>query len=291
MSCPNCFSGHVREGAAAGRKTTLYGLPTYVAEPRDGRAVTGVVVIVPDAYGWQFVNNRILADHYADCGEWRVLLPEFMMVRLCLRLLKVGIVVACGLKLSVLLSIESPQLTLPHPTSYHVFCALYGFVPHLISNRLGVTLPKVVTYMRALRTAEPRLPIGAAGFCWGGRHVFYLARPESLPPDTTTATTSPSGSARPLVDALFAGHPSAVEAPAKLQGIKVPLAVAVGTDDMVFTPPQQAIVQRELKDAEVECEMRFYEGAGHEFCVRADPADKEVEKHCAEGESQAVEWF
>ena len=78
MSCPNCFSGHVRDGAAAGRETTLYGLPTYVAEPRDGRAVTGIVVLVPDAYGWQFVNNRILADHYADRGGWRVLLPEFM---------------------------------------------------------------------------------------------------------------------------------------------------------------------------------------------------------------------
>ena len=144
--------------------------------------------------------------------------------------------------------------------------------------------------MRTLRAAEPRLPIGAAGFCWGGRHVFYLARPETLPPDTTSATST-SGTARPLVDALFTGHPSSVELPAEAQGIKVPLAVAVGTDDQVFTPPQQTVLQRELKDAEVECEIRIYEGAGHGFCVRADPADKDIEKHCAEAETQAVEWF
>lgn len=38
----------------------------------------GIIVIVPDAFGWEFVNNRILADHYASAGDYLVYLPDFM---------------------------------------------------------------------------------------------------------------------------------------------------------------------------------------------------------------------
>ncbi|MCJ1360429.1 MAG: hypothetical protein MMC33_010434 [Icmadophila ericetorum] len=96
---------------------------------------------------------------------------------------------------------------------------------------------------------------GAAGTSSTSR-----GRGRSLP---TQPPPPPLGSTvRPLVDALFTCHPSSLEVPAEVQGIKVPVAVAVGTDDKVITPPQQAVVQRELKDAEVECEVRIYEGAG-----------------------------
>jgi hypothetical protein len=29
-------------------------------------------------FGWVFVNNKLLADHYADKGDYRVYLPDFM---------------------------------------------------------------------------------------------------------------------------------------------------------------------------------------------------------------------
>lgn len=59
--------------------TSLHGLDVYVAEPAAGAdAVRGIIVIVPDAFGWEFVNNRILADHYAEKGKYKVYLPEFM---------------------------------------------------------------------------------------------------------------------------------------------------------------------------------------------------------------------
>ncbi len=61
----------------------LHGLDAYVTEPADGRDVRGIIVIIPDAFGWQFVNNRILADHYADKGDYRVYLPEFMLGASC----------------------------------------------------------------------------------------------------------------------------------------------------------------------------------------------------------------
>lgn len=79
MSCPDCFSGHVHDGTPQGQIIKLHGLDTYVAEPAGGaEAVRGIVVIIPDAFGWDFVNNRLLADNYAEKGNYRVYLPDFM---------------------------------------------------------------------------------------------------------------------------------------------------------------------------------------------------------------------
>jgi len=79
MSCPDCFKGSERTDAApTGKVTTLHGLPTYIAEPSEGRSPKGIVVIIPDAFGWEFVNNRLLVDEYARTGDFTVYLPDFM---------------------------------------------------------------------------------------------------------------------------------------------------------------------------------------------------------------------
>ena len=78
MACPNCFSGHVHDGTPLGQVTEIHGRQTYVSKPKDGKSPKGVIIIVPDAFGWEFVNNRILADHYAAAGDYLVYLPEFM---------------------------------------------------------------------------------------------------------------------------------------------------------------------------------------------------------------------
>jgi dienelactone hydrolase len=77
MSCPNCFSGHVHDGLPQGREGKIHGRDTYIAEPKEG-PVKGIIIIIPDAFGWQFVNNKILADHYAARGGYKVYLPDFM---------------------------------------------------------------------------------------------------------------------------------------------------------------------------------------------------------------------
>ena len=61
-----------------GTETTVHGLRTYVAQPAEGVTPKGIVVFVPDAFGWQFVNNRVLCDHYAQKGGLLVYLPDFM---------------------------------------------------------------------------------------------------------------------------------------------------------------------------------------------------------------------
>jgi dienelactone hydrolase len=78
MSCPQCFTGHVKAAKPKGSTATVHGRKTYVAQPSDPSAVKGVIVIIPDAFGWEFVNNRVLADRYASLGNFKVYLPEFM---------------------------------------------------------------------------------------------------------------------------------------------------------------------------------------------------------------------
>ena len=78
MSCPDCFKGTIHIGNPSGTVETIHGLPVYVTEPAEGITPKGIVVYIPDAFGWDFVNNRILADHYAKRGEFLVYVPDFM---------------------------------------------------------------------------------------------------------------------------------------------------------------------------------------------------------------------
>ena len=78
MSCPDCFKGHIHEGAPQGKMTKLHGLNTYVSQPAEGKPVKGIVIIIPDAFGVEFVNNKLLADHLVEKGDYKVYLPDFM---------------------------------------------------------------------------------------------------------------------------------------------------------------------------------------------------------------------
>ena len=78
MACRDCLSGSLHEGTPVGREETVHGLPTYISEPPAGQDPKGIIVYIPDAFGWTFNNNRILADAYAKRTNSRVYLPEFM---------------------------------------------------------------------------------------------------------------------------------------------------------------------------------------------------------------------
>lgn len=48
-----------------------------------------------------------------------------------------------------------------------------AFIPWLIQTRKSVTGPRVFGFFEALRTST-ELPIGAAGYCWGGKYTTLL---------------------------------------------------------------------------------------------------------------------
>lgn len=57
----------------------LHDLDTYVVEPSEGKEIKGILVVIPDAFGWKFVNCRLLADNYADKSNYKVYLPDVMI--------------------------------------------------------------------------------------------------------------------------------------------------------------------------------------------------------------------
>lgn len=76
--CPDCITGAIHEGVPKGSVSTIAKLPTYIAKPTSMPGKPGVIVIAPDVFGWNFANNRLLADEYAERSGHTVYLPDFM---------------------------------------------------------------------------------------------------------------------------------------------------------------------------------------------------------------------
>ncbi|KAL8696842.1 MAG: hypothetical protein Q9224_002592 [Gallowayella concinna] len=77
LPCEDCASGFTHTGEPRGRVETLHGLPTYITEPPSGAPPKGIIVMIPDAFGWEIPNNRLICDTYASRAQCLVYLPEF----------------------------------------------------------------------------------------------------------------------------------------------------------------------------------------------------------------------
>lgn len=78
MAEPDCCSGTLHQGTPTGRVETLHDFPTYISEPPNNAIPKAIILFVPDAFGWELPNSRLLADTYAKRLGVRVYLPEFM---------------------------------------------------------------------------------------------------------------------------------------------------------------------------------------------------------------------
>lgn len=77
ITCSDCLTGFVKGGTPTGTVTTVHGLPTYITRPSQ-EAPNGVIILLPDIFGWEMSNARLLADTYAKQGGYLVYLPNFM---------------------------------------------------------------------------------------------------------------------------------------------------------------------------------------------------------------------
>jgi dienelactone hydrolase len=156
-------------------------------------------------------------------------------------------------------------------------------IPFILFNRFGLSWPKVKPFFEAIRENEGlALPIGAAGFCWGGKHAVHLAHGHLASNDL------------PLVDAVFTGHPSMLVIPTEIEKIVKPISIAIGDRDMALSMSEVEKVKKALevrKKEGIESEVVVYEGAGHGFCVRADPKNEKCTKQSQDAEDQALSWF
>ncbi|KAL4885515.1 dienelactone hydrolase [Aspergillus karnatakaensis] len=274
MSCPDCFTGHVHDGTPKGNVTTLHGLDVYVSEPSiPAEQVRGIVVIIPDAFGWEFVNNRLLADNYAAKGGFRVYLPDFMK----------GTAAPVWAIDSVRAVMRTASLYDWLVKPYHIASAATALVPFILTNRPAKSYPIVSAFFEALRKSPEgsNLPVGAAGFCWGGKHTLLLARGDSI---------TVNGAKKALIDAGFTGHPSLLEIPGDIEQTTLPVSYALGDLDNNLKGKQIEALQRVVEGKEDD-EVKVYVGAGHGFCVRADTNAEESGRQAVEAEDQAVEFF
>lgn len=159
---------------------------------------------------------------------------------------------------------------------------LSSFLPFMFFNRLAVTQPRVYKFFHDLRNHEAAsLPIGAAGFCWGGKFVFLLC-----------SGSEKAANGKDLIDCGFTAHPSNLVNPADADAVTLPLSVAVGDVDFVMPLKEAEQVKGILKaKGEDTHEVVILPGAKHGFAVRAPPNDEEAVQQGEQATEQAVSWF
>jgi dienelactone hydrolase len=244
MACPDCVSGTLHTGTPTGTIETIHGLPTYIAQA-PGTTPRGTIVIIPDAFGWDFNNNRILADSYASKGPFRVLLPDFMA----------GWSVTPD-ALPLMDYIMEPRASFGVHTFWkavYVLRAASIMIPFLITSNPKATYPRVLDYFTKLYAEEgDEKPIFAAGFCWGGKHVFWLA-----------ADANKTNNGKSLITAAFTAHPSFMDIPKDPDAVKLPMCVALAEKDHGLNGEKITQLEAGLKACPAECEVKLYEGATH----------------------------
>lgn len=166
---------------------------------------------------------------------------------------------------------------------YHAFRALAAAIPWMMRTGIGKTHPVVRKFFSDLRKEEGQyLSVGAAGFCWGGKHAIMLAQDAKIDD-------------MPLVDAVFTGHPSFLEIPSDIEKLTKPVSFAIGDKDVQVSVEGagkiKAIVEALPEGAKGE--LQLYENCGHGFCLRADVSyeDSKIAQQAVDAEEQCIAWF
>jgi len=264
-----CVSGTPSTLEPTGTVTTIHGLPTYVSKPEGDGVPKGLVVMIPDAFGWDFVNCRIVADKISK-GGFLVYLPNFMN----------------GASADPALMVPMENFQAPSGLLYKIFVkplliarCLPPFASFLFRNSPGKIHPKVTAFFTALHESPETkdMKIGATGYCWGGKFTVLLCHGPN-----------------PLINAGFTAHPSNLVVPDDIEKVEVPLCISIGDVDMGMNLAKvneaKAILEGEKKK-DVGHEVHILPGAMHGFAVRANPKDPRQQECCDLAEKQAIDFF
>lgn len=311
-----CATGSLHTGTPTGRIEKVHGFDCYIADAPTG-SPKGIVVIIPDAFGWKLPNNRILADEYAKKGNFQVVIvlletaqgePDTNMLLAFARFYGWQVFPATPpheyfhaflltcmtgfvMPFDVMISYHAMSATGFWNQIYKIGHFLYlmrYFPSFLYTCRPAVARPRIESFFKALRGTEgANLPIGTAGFCWGAKYVTELCWEQ----------TKTDAGVR-VVDCGFIAHPSNMSYPDDFEKVALPLSCAAAEIDPQMSPENAKQTEEILKaktakskDQGVEHEFVMYEKAHHGFAVRADEEDVEEAERGKKAEAQAVEWF
>jgi dienelactone hydrolase len=268
--------------------TSLHGRAVYVASPPSTSSTksSSTIIYLPDAFGYKFINNQLLADTYSARTGMNVMIPD--------------VIPGEGMSTTIL-----PLMDLIFkPVAWwdllgqvkRVFLAiqvLYLGIPFMINANPNKALPPIIDFARAVK-AEMSAggKLGVCGFCWGGYPSTALCAEPVAP-----------GSDERLIDAHFCAHPSRVDTPAAIveaiEKFKVPYSLAAAERDTRLTMKQVEELSAALRqrvgsgDGENGCyyEIVTYPGCNHGFAVRAKPQDEVEMEGAGKACEQAIEWF
>ncbi|KAL5594646.1 hypothetical protein BROUX41_001565 [Berkeleyomyces rouxiae] len=295
-ACANCTWGSLpNPDFLSGTIETIAGVLCYVARPSDtvccpytaNREPIGVVVILPDMFGWEIASTRALADHYAQRIPAVVVVPDLFN----------------GYSAPATLLDEMDRLqSRPARTLAHKFAqvrlrfktALYS-VPLLLATRPSVYNAKLSRLLQTLRTlplAASGLSlalnrVGIAGFNHGGSTAVRLAH------GSLWRYARAAGLLEPLVDCAFSVQPGGLQGWRRLrelERVQAPLSIAAGHDSR---RPLGTLYEAErlLNCVKDNCELVVYMDAGPGLGIRAPPDDKSRVGDSVLAQHQAVLWF
>lgn len=284
MACRDCFSGGVYDHATAqGKMETLYGVSCYVASPPAESTSKSQIIYFYDGGGLNLINNKLNADRYAAETGCKVVIPDVIPGGALP-------VQAFDLFDTIMAPVAWTDIFGQLSRAWAFMQALVIGVPFMIRSNPAKIYPTVLKFTRDVKKdIPPGGKLGVCGFCWGG-----------YPSTKLCAEPAEEGGSTRLIDAQFCAHPSRLEIPKMvidaISTFKVPYAVAIGDNDMIWSIDSIHETQATLREKvgepeEHDYEIRIYPGCHHGFATRAQKNNKVEQESQEEATKQLAAWF
>jgi dienelactone hydrolase len=248
-----CISGFEWAGTPSGRVGKLGSRDAYIS----GDNAAAAVLIIPDLFGWDFANIRLLADHYARESNTTVFVPDFFGDD--------------KLPLDKLLAEKYDEI---------------DFDSYLARNGRKTQEPQMVACAKALRDDHGFGKVAAVGFCYGAWAAVRMGAMDTQ----GQMRTDPLSSAKPLVDCVTVGHPSMLTRE-DIDNISVPIQVLAPEHDFVYTPELKLYTFQKLQTRPVPFDYQHFPGVYHACLVRGDETKPGERAAMARAKNAAVTWM
>lgn len=285
MSCPDCFKGTIHTYASpSGTTTTLHGLNTYItSQESTTNSSKSTIIFLTDAFGFNLVNSKLLADRYSHETGLRILMPD--------------IIPGGGVPVSTFALMEIVTSPVAWWDLAGHFRRVVGLAKMLwdvipFATRTRNVFPSILDWVRSVKSDLPMGgKLGLAGFCWGGMHAVRLCK------EATVEVGQEN-----LIDACFVAHPAGLKVDEFVEGVgrfSTPFSMAVGDSDFVLKKEAVGEISKKMKEnfgdgdegVKYEIEMDTYKGCGHGFAVRADETKTVEIEGAGKAAEQAARWF
>lgn len=277
QNCPDCFTSTIHTAKPVGHLEIIHDVPVYIT--RGTASSNSTIIFLTDGFGFNLVNNKLLADQYASRTGLRVLMPKF---------LPNGGMPLVTMRLSQEMTASMPCWNLRRQARRLWACCKLMAILVPFSFRAKRLYPTVLAYVRAVRASLPLgAKLGIAGFCLGGHWSSRIC-----------GEPFHEGGDSHLIDAHFTAHPSGVspdDMAAFARHFRVPFSLALGDRDVMMSVEQARKVETSLREVYREepdrLQVETYENCGHGFALRADPSKQEENEGAERALEQAVLWF